>query len=235
MGVTTAAKQRSLGSLRRSLMIRSGAAAGASFGYEIFDEFLKDAQRQLYTLVDWKHLVNDNIQPVNIGEKWYDLPDDCDLERILSVTYRINGSSRWNGAMSYGIPLALRSVNINGYPYLYETRNNHDAPSGVVNPVQIELYPVVQKAGQLRVEYVKKLQPFESDNDTATLPDDLILLHALYNSKSHFNRPDAQSIASQLEAMLGRARSQHRKISVVHRAPVNGMLPEDLSYLYPPV
>jgi hypothetical protein len=233
MGITTTTQQRTLEELRRALMIRTGAAAGVSFGYPYFDQFLNDAQSQLYEFVDWKHLVTENIQPLQVGERWYDLPDDCNLERIRYVGYRNLNTSQWY-RLKYGIDDWMRSINTQAFPYRYMTRWNPAAPANNVNPIQIELYPVVSSVGQLRVEYIKRLGRFTEPGDRCTLPDNLVLMHALYNVKLDKGRPDANAIGQQLESLLMQVRSDHRQSSVIRPKEDGEMLPEDRTYLYPP-
>lgn len=229
--ITTGTPQRTLEELRTSLMIRTGAAAGASFGYPLFEEFLKDAQNQLFLMLHAKYLQTYNDQPANVGEKWYDLPDDCAMEKIQRVAYRRAGSN-----IEYILkPLIepwMRSISPTGVPYRYEVRTNPDSVDD--NPVQIEVYPVIKTPGTLRVYYERGLKRFTEPTDRATMPDELIMLLALFNAKSHFNKPDAASIGDQFKAALSRHRAANR-VKSVHAPDVNRqILPEDMPYTLPP-
>ena len=72
--------------------------------------------------------------------------------------------------------------------------------------MQLHFYPVPVSAVDVAVEYLAKPARFVQDTDMASLPDDLIFLHALVNAKAHYRQPDVQAANGQLEIGLRRAR-----------------------------
>lgn len=220
---------RTLESLRTELQARIGAAAGIAFAKPLLDSFLRGAQEALYELVPWKHLRAVAEIPVANGSVWYDLPEDCDLERIESVSVLYGNT--WL-SLREGIDLAHRNHATPGTPCRYEIRWNESSTAAW--PVQVELYPVPVLDGMLRIEYQRTCLPFTADNHEASIPTGPLFLHALTNAKLHYRQPDGPAYAKQLEAMLTALRAGHRRASVVVPRRSPRMLDEDKGYCLPP-
>lgn len=224
-------RYKTLEALRTDLMIRTGAAAGASFGYPLFEQFLRDAHDQLWWMVEWTFRDTINNQPVNVNEKWYDLPDDCDMEKLERLAYIRQGSSvEYN--VELGIDDWMRSVQSSSVPYRFAIRTNPDSPNP--NAVQIELYPTPQQTGILRTYYQRSAQRFVEPEDVSSVPDDLVFLMALYNALLHFNKPNAQAVGDQFTAKLANYRAANRRQTIYRRNHNQKMLPEDYAYTIPP-
>jgi hypothetical protein len=220
---------RTLESLRTELQARIGAAAGIAFAKPLLDSFLQGAQEALYELVPWKHLWASATITVANGSVWYDLPADCDLERIESVSILYGGS--WLPLVQ-GIELRHRNFSTPGTPSRYDVRWNASATGAW--KVQVELHPVPSQDGTLRVEYQRTCLRFTEDNDEASIPTGPLFLHALTNAKMHYRQPDGPAYAKQLEAMLTELKGRHRRATVVSPRRVRPMLDEDAVYNFPP-
>lgn len=230
--ITTNTPQDTLESIRKEVMIRSGATAGASFGYPLFEAFITDAHRQLWTMVDWTFLKTHNDQPLVVGEKWYDLPDDCAMEKIERVVFKYNAAGI-EYILRPKIEDGMRSTVPNGLPFRYEVRTNPDSP--LPNAIQIEVYPVIQQTGILRIYYERSVSKFVDPEDRSVVPSDLVFLFALYNSLTHFGKPSAQSVGDQFKALLATYRAKNRAKKVYAPSGYGNMLIEDLTYTVPPV
>ena len=81
-------------------------------------------------------------------------------------------------------------------------------PSRYERRSQIEIWPSPDSANyKIWLEYVQRLGRFTMDADRASIDEDIILLHALSNSKSHYGHPDADIYIQQLNALLQRLKS----------------------------
>jgi hypothetical protein len=230
--INTNTPQDTLESIRQKVMIRTGAAAGASFGYPLFESFVTDAHSQLWTMVDWKFLKTHNDQPLNVGEKWYDLPGDCAMEKIERVVFKYNPEGI-EYILRPKIEDGMRSTTPNGLPFRYEVRTNPESPSP--NAIQIEVYPVIQTSGILRIYYERSLSKFIDPADRSVVPSDLVFLFALYNAQIHFGKPSAESIGDQFKALLSTYRAKNRAKKVYSPSNHGNFLIEDLTYTVPPV
>lgn len=218
-------KFRTLESLRNEVQTRIGAAASTAFGAELIDSFVQDAQRQLYALCDWKHLRSAAEIPIVADHYWYDLPDGCNLERIEGVWIKL--SNLWQ-PLCEGIEIGDRNW-LTGDPRRYDVRWNDSAPAQTWN-VQIEIFPEPKYDTVVRVEYMRECGRFEEPEDTASIPDSAIFLHALTSAKLHFRQPDGPAYQTQLNVLVSRLKSEHRREKVIRpQGP-----PMDLTYAYPP-
>lgn len=225
----SATQFRTLESLRTELQARIGAAAGIAFAKPLLDSFLQGAQTALYELVPWKHLRATHEIVVANGSVWYDLPADCDLERIERVSILYGGS--WL-PLAEGIELHHRNFATPATPSRYEIRWNAAATGEW--KVQVELHPEPSEDGRLRIDYQRTCLPFAADDDTASIPTGPLFLHALTNAKLHYRQPDGPQYAQQLEAMLMELKGRHRRRTVVTPRRVRRTLDEDAVYHFPP-
>ena len=194
---------RTLVDIRSDIQSRLGFGMAGKAGVVnsgLIDSMIRSAQRQLYEQFDWLHLRSVLDRDLGANQQYMDYPDDCNIERIQQICVK------WGGRyvpLIEGIDLVHRNVPSAGPPLRYERRD------------QIEVWPVPASAEYaLRVEYIKQLSALNLDTDRVSLPDELVYLHALSNAKSHYRQPDAQTYASQLEALLNRLKAGHRSRTV---------------------
>jgi hypothetical protein len=221
---------KTLEALRTDLQARIGGAAGISFNKPILNSFLQSAQEALYEATDWKHLRARKIITVANGSVWYDLPTDCNMEKVTLVA--IEEAGRWTPLVE-GIDLHRRNwYSSPATPTRYDVSWNADAANAW--KVQIEIHPEPLLDGRMLVEYVRTLLPFTDDNHVASIPTGPLFLHALTNAKLHYRQPDGPQYAQQLEAMLMELKGRHRRKTVVTPRGGTRILDEDIAYLVPP-
>lgn len=221
-------KFRTLGKLRDDVQARIGAVATTAFGDNLIESFLIDAQNQLYELCEWKHLRASAEKEIVAGHVWYDLPDDCNLEKITGIWIKRQGRYV---PMHEGISVSDRNWQI-GDPCRYDIQWNSAAPDGEWK-VQAEIFPPPTYDTTLRIEYTRSLLPFSEPDHEASIPDSAIFLHALTNAKLHFRQPDGPAYQTQLNAMVGKLKSEHRRQKVFGPARVVTD-PMAAAYIYPP-
>ena len=189
---------QTLGELRALLTQRLGfGSAGAAAGVisATIDNFLFNAQIQLYLQSDWKKLQYYADKTIGIGQYLIDYPTviggapaDANSERILKIAVKVN--SLW---------VDLRE-GINTEHYSYQDRNYY--PQRYERYAQIELWPKADISYTVRVWYIRELGRFTQDGDRCTIDDDLIFLHALANAKAHYRQPDADIYTRQMQSIL---------------------------------
>ena len=189
---------QTLGELRALLTQRlgfgsAGAAAGVISG--TIDNFLFNAQIQLYLQADWKKLQHYADKTVGIGQYLIDYPTvsagapaDANSERILKIAVKVN--NLW-------VDL---TEGINTEHYSYQDRRYY--PQRYERYSQIELWPQADIAYTVRIWYIRELGRFTQDADRCTIDDDLIFLHALANAKAHYRQPDADIYTRQMQSLL---------------------------------
>lgn len=188
---------RTLEELRSILSSRLGfGAMGASVGANavLLNSFLQNAQYQLYWMQDWKKLTKYEDKTVGLDQYLVDYPTTANQERILKMAVNIGsgGTDNWR-PLKEGIEIEHYNTQaIENYPLRYERYE------------QIETWPKCDTTRTLRIWFIKAITRFTENGDRATIDDELILLHATSAAKSHYRQPDAQTWASQLDALLVR-------------------------------
>jgi len=195
--------KKTLGEIRSDIQIRLGFGMAGQSGIvnsSLIDSMIRSAQDQLYEQFDWAELKSVYERTTGADQQYYDYPTDCNIERITGIFVV------WGGQyipLKEGIDATVRGGSAGGVPAFYERRD------------QIELFPVpTSNEYTLRFEYIKTLSPLSVNSDRTSLPSQIIYLHALSNAKAHYRQPDAQTYASQLDALLNKLKSKHRSRSV---------------------
>lgn len=195
--------KRSLGSLRQELRDRLGfAAQGTQSGPNaaIMDSFLRQAQTMLYWEFDWKYLIKTTDITSQIGQNFYDWPNDVDPDRLISVVIVDNAAATPNiYPLIEGIDWQHDNYNTpQGRPERYERRN------------QIEIWPEPDRSTfDIRLEYIQRLGAFTIDTDKATIEEDVILLFAIAAGKAHYRHPDSNNYLQQTERFLRRLKGKN--------------------------
>ena len=204
---------RTLQSLRTELAQRLGfssSGSGAILQKELLNSALRSGQEQLYYEFGdlLTHIVN-NTEPGSTvsGVSLYEFPVDCDPQKALTVSAQRETGSPFT-ELSVGIGVVEHNSEPalnNQFPVRWDIIN-HSKRSGAVKP-KLEVWPTPDAVYSLKLEYNASLGPFSVDTDTSTINPMLILLHAIVTMKAHYQQPDFQFYAGQLESLLGRIRA----------------------------
>ena len=189
-----------LDNLRKNLAIRLGFGAQAeviTLQIPILDSFLQTAQQHLWRIVAWRHLQKVHIENLGVDQKVLDLPDDADQASIKRVWVKMGDFWRRIEAVNPTHGNAdLNGYPLNGYPTRYELLAHEQGL------MQLHFYPVPNDVVTIKIEYTAKPSRFTAGSDRASLPDDLIFLHALVSAKAHYRQPDLQAVNGQYEQSL---------------------------------
>jgi hypothetical protein len=212
-----ASLNRTLGEIRADISIRLGFGMAGQAGVvnsPLIDSLIRSAQVQLYNQFEWLELRKVAERSTGTQQQFYDYPEDCEAENISRISIYHSGRLV---PLIEGINDQHRSTNVGGIPQRYERRD------------QYELWPVPSTNGYtLRIEYIKSLLPLNNNSDRTTIDSEIVLLHALTNAKSHYGRPDAETYASQLDALMNKLKAKHRARTVWGQSKVVDQ------YSYPP-
>lgn len=212
--------RRTLVELRSELQTRLGFGMSGQAGIvnsPLMDSFLRSAQEQLYWQFEWADLRGVQERTTGAEQAFYDYPDDCHPERVLSISIQHGGI--WT-ELEEGISLQQRSLPLSSWPGRYERLS------------QIELFPVPNQQMGLRIEYIKALAPFAASNDRTSIPSELVFLMALVLAKHHYNQKDAGIYQGQLDALLAKLKAKNRTQSVWRRG-ITSREAKDRFYSYP--
>jgi len=203
--------RRNLGDLRQELRERLGfGAQGAEAGpsIRIMNSFLRNAQEQLIREFDFNDLIVETSLATGVGQTLYTWPDNCDPDNVISVVLEDTVDT-----------IANRYKLIEGINYQHDAHSvPNDQPRRFERRTQLEIWPPPDRTTyNIILEYVKRPDRFQLDQDKASINEDLLLLHALTNGKAHYQHADAQIYANQLQRMLGKLRSKNNGSERINR------------------
>lgn len=155
----------------------------------LMQQTLKDTQERLYDEFDWPFLKVRRDKTMAAGQRYYDIPTDLNLERIIAVDIRYSG--KW-------LPVE-RGITLDHY-------NAQDSDDDIrLDPVvrwdvtdtgdgeQIEVWPIPATDGALlRFTGIRKLNALIATADRADLDDQLIILFSAGELLGGAKNPAAQ-------------------------------------------
>lgn len=193
---------KTLAELRESLAVSLGFGAMAGvidLQIPILNQFLQQAQQQLWRDVRWRYLLKQHIEALGVGQRVLDVPDDAPIGVMFGVyaLYQDN----WY-AVKAGLPRVGEPDG--GYPLWYELTAREQ---GVM---QLEFEPVPEEEPvKIRIEYYAEPKRFTQDDDFCSVPDDLLLALAVVMGKGHYRQQDVQLYADRFANMLRQAKAEN--------------------------
>lgn len=180
-------------------------------------QLISDEQERLYDEFDWPHLKITADKQIAAGQRYYDVPTDMNLERIIAVDIK------WSGVW---LPVE-RGISLDHY-------NAYDSDDGDrADPVQrwdvkdtgdgeqIEIWPIPNTDydadtgdGALRFTGIRKLEPLIDNDDIADLDDIMIVLYAagemLGGAKDATAQLTLSKAKARMETLQGRSTKTRR-------------------------
>lgn len=192
-GVTT------LEQMVSDLRLETGRSSNTNFGQDEFaslKRLLQRTQRTLYYDYDWPFLKHRMDFTTVAGERYYDF--DIDPERMFSVQIKYNGI--W-------LPIR-RGISMEDYTTRDSDLNQRQDPIEKWDVIhtgtteQIEFWPMPATNGfSIRMEGIRPLNVFTSDNDVCTLDNDLIVLFAAAKLLAREKADDAKEALAEAQKL----------------------------------
>lgn len=177
----------------------------------LFRQTLHDVQERLYDQFDWPFLKVQRDKVLAAGERYYDFPDDMNLERVNAVDVLVGGL--WQ-PVERGITLdhySASNSDLDGRRDPVERWDVVDTGAGE----QVEAWPIpVSNGGKLRFSGIRNLKPLVDDSDRADLDDQLIVCFSAAEILAGRNDNEAQLKLNQgstrLKLLQGRTTKTRR-------------------------
>ncbi len=183
---------------RLELAVRLGfAASGASAGVLAtnLNSILQNAQVILYNAHDWARLRKYSVKSIGVGQYLVDYPTDANPERIKAISPKVNG--QW-------LPPLVKGIT----PQMYTTQASQSYPQRWEPYEQIELWPQNNEVRDIRIFYIKNLDPITQNAHRFTIDSDLVFTLALGDAKAHYRQPDAPAFVQRAQALLASLKSK---------------------------
>ena len=171
-------------------------------------KMLQRKQEWLWNDFAWPHLRVERFIDLQAGQRYYDMPDDLDLERISKIEARQDSvylPLEWGiGAHQYAL-----------YDSELGVRASPQERVQITEDSQLEIWPIpdadfdpVSLERRIKVTGIRKLAPLVDDGDRADLDDQLIVLHCAAEYLAQTGAQDAQIKLDRAQALYLRLRSQ---------------------------
>lgn len=163
-----------------------------------FITILNRVQRRLYADFDWPFLIIYRDIMVQAGSRYYDFPDDIDMDRAFRLEVKTSG--QWqkvgNGITNkhlseYDSDQDVRSDPVWRWDYYLE--DGSDTPQIETWPIPATDADVDTLEGAVRVHGTQKLREMVNDADLCLLDADLIVLYAAAEILSKMRTSDANA------------------------------------------
>jgi hypothetical protein len=155
----------------------------------LMQQTIGETQERLYDEFDWPFLRIRRDKLMAAGQRYYDIPDDLNLERIQQVDIRYG--DRW-------LPVE-RGITLGQYNHRDSDADAREDPvlrwevMDTGDGEQIEVWPIPATDGAaLRFTGIRKLTPLVEQSDRADLDDMLITLYAAGELLGGAKNPEAQ-------------------------------------------
>lgn len=141
----------------------------------LMHQTIRDTQERIYDEFDWPFLKVQPDKTMAAGQRFYDIPANLNLERIISVDIKHGGE--W-------IPVE-RGITLDHYNNIDSDEDDRMDPvqrwevRDTGSGEQIEVWPIPASDGDLlRFSGIRKLNPLVERSDRADIDDQLITLFA---------------------------------------------------------
>lgn len=205
------------GELRSKLLIRLGygglgSAAGAFV--PMADDLLEAAQEEIFELLPTKDRMRTWDFTTGAGQRWYDIPSDCDYTKITD--FNALDGTEWRPVLE-GIGPQHDSV----YADTIDTPRRYDIRyNAATTQAQIEIWPYQEGGDTFRIEGLMTPNVFTADGHRAVVDSRLLLLHAIAYGKAHLKRHDAADAMKAWERRKGLMKAaQHGLAEYVRENP----------------
>lgn len=205
------ARGTQLSALVDQLRAEIGASTNVAMGVNMLPnlkQILRRTQERLWAEFEWPFAYIERDEPLLNGQRYYTFDNDIDFDRISKAD--VKWSDNWR-PLAYGIGA--------------EQYNRMDSEAGEKeDPVtnwrhyegnQFEVWPVpASDDAKIRFKAIKKLPALVNDSDTATLDDNLIVLHAAAELLARSKSEDASAKQQAAVSLLIKLKGQGIKTDV---------------------
>lgn len=169
---------------------------------------LQRTQEWLWRDFDWPHLRVDRFIDLQAGQRYYDMPEDLDIDRIQRVAVR---HDRVYCDLRAGIDeaqYAAHDSDLDQRAWPVRRWQLTEDEMLEVWPVPSLNFQASSLDGRLKITGIRRLKPFVAESDRADLDDRLIVLFAAAEYLASKNSDDAQLKLDQATQLYSKLRGQ---------------------------
>lgn len=185
------ARGTTLGQLVQDLRIEAGLDPNPALSLNAvprLEQLIRREQERLYEQFDWPFLRITRDVTLQAGDRYYDIPNDMNLERIERIDYF--WGDKWY-QLERGIDVSHYNIHDSDADVRQEPASRWDVKDTGTKE-QVEIWPIPVTNGRLiRFTGIRKLKPLVTQADRADLDDIMIVLFAAAEYMGE-GKPEAQ-------------------------------------------
>lgn len=154
----------------------------------------------------WPHLRVDRFIEVANGQRFYDMPNDLDIDRIQKIEIKADTAYQ---PLHWGIDAEHYAA----WDSELDQRSWPPRRVKITENEQLEIWPIsdsdyvsASQEGRIKVTGIRRLRPLIADNDEADLDDRLLVLHCAAEMLAAQGAPDAQVKIDQANTLYAKLR-----------------------------
>jgi hypothetical protein len=189
------ARGTTLGKLLTDLRAECGVSLNPAHSPQDRDSYVNLLQRTQDTLWQdfaWPHLRVDRMIDVQAGQRYYDMPQDIDIDRIERIQVRTD--SRY-----FDLHWGITADHYAAFDSEANVRSWPPQRVQIVEDEMLEIWPIPDSNfdaltldGRIKITGIRKLKPLVATDDRADLDDRLLVLFAAAEYKAGRGADDAQ-------------------------------------------
>lgn len=167
---------------------------------------LQRIQEWLWQDFTWPHLRVERFELLQAGARYYDTPEDMDIDRIEKIEVRDSGRL-------YTLKPEIGAAQYNLYDSQLDQRCSPAERWRISEDEQVEIWPIpavdgdaTTLEGQLKFTGIRKLNPLVADSDRADLDNRLLVLYAAAELLAASGAKDASLKLSQANKLYTKLR-----------------------------
>jgi len=149
----------------------------------------------------WPHLRVERFIELAAGQRFYDMPEDLDIDRITKAELRVDTSY-------VPLPYGIDAEHYTAYDSELDVRSWPIQRVKISEDEQLEVWPIPDQNfdpttldGKIKLTGIKRLSPLIADSDRADLDDRLLVLHCAAEYLGASGAKDAQIKLDQANAL----------------------------------
>lgn len=169
-------------------------------------KLLQKTQERLFDDYAWPHLIVERQVATQAGQRYYDMPEDINIDRLSKLTLFSDGAWR---ELSNGIS----GANYSAFNSDLDERSWPPRCFRIYEDEQIEIWPIpdvnadaATLEGYLKFVGIRNLRPLVAEDDRCDLDGQLIVLHAAAETLAKNKSDKARLILEQANARYARLR-----------------------------
>lgn len=169
---------------------------------------IQRVQEWLWNEFAWPHLMVDRMLPLAAGQRYYDMPDDLDIDRIIKIEVRYD-------QVYCPLKAGIDAPQYAAYDSDLDQRQSPAQRWKITENEQIEIWPIPDTnadpttlEGNLKIHGVRKLKKLVADDDRADLDDRLIILYCASEYLAGVGGRDASLKLEQANKLFSKLRGQ---------------------------